>query len=78
MKGDARATKEASPTPTNARQKTRLQNPMAAPLPATASVHTDSPPPISRKPFTTLLACMEVETALLGRAAAASCHRRDP
>ncbi len=50
MKGEARATKEASPTPTSARQATRLQKPTAQPLPATAAVHTASPTPIRRKP----------------------------
>ncbi len=50
MNGEARDTKEASPTPTNMRQTTRLQKPMAAPEPATASVQMPSPTPMSRKP----------------------------
>lgn len=50
MNGEARDTNDASPTPTNMRHTIRLQNPIAAPLPATASVHTPSPMPISRRP----------------------------
>ena len=50
MKGEARDTKDASPTPTSMRQKTRLQKPIDAPLPATATVHTASPMPMSLKP----------------------------
>jgi hypothetical protein len=50
MKGEARDTKDASPTPTSMRQKTRLQKPIEAPLPATATVHTASPMPMSLKP----------------------------
>ncbi len=52
MKGEASDTKEASPTPTNMRQKARLQKPIEAPPAATATVHTLKPMPISRKPVT--------------------------
>ena len=37
MKGDARATKEASPTPTNMRHMSRLQNPAGGTVSATVS-----------------------------------------
>jgi hypothetical protein len=50
MKGDARDTNDASPTPTNMRQMTRLQKPIAVPLPATATVQTANPMPMSLKP----------------------------
>ena len=56
MKGDARAMKEASPTPTNIRQITRLQKFQVRPQPATARVQMESPREIRRKAFLYLLA----------------------
>ncbi len=56
MKGDARATKEASPTPTSMRHRMRVQNPSARPQPAVESAQMPRPTAISRKAFTCLLA----------------------
>lgn len=56
MKGDARATNDASPTPTSMRQAMRLQKPQATPQPAVESVQMPRPTAISRKAFACLLA----------------------
>ena len=60
MKGDARATKEASPTPTSMRHRMRLQNPIAIPHPAVDIVQMPRPTAISRKAFTCLLASAKI------------------
>ena len=56
MKGDARATKEASPTPTSMRHRMRVQKPSASPQPAVDSAQMPRPTAIRRKAFTCLLA----------------------
>ena len=56
MKGDARATKEASPTPTSMRHRMRLQKPQARPQPAVASVQMPRPTAMRRKALWCLLA----------------------
>ena len=56
MKGDARATKEASPTPTSMRHRMRLQKPQASPQPAVATVQMPRPTAMRRKALWCLLA----------------------
>lgn len=51
MKGEASATKLASPTPTTARARRRDVKPHAAPEAAAASNQTPRPSPIRRSPF---------------------------
>jgi len=60
MKGDANATKDASPTPTSMRHSMRLQKPNAMPHPAVDSVQIPRPTAISRKAFTCLLASAKI------------------